>query len=106
MPRSRELLAGPLRCLDRDSGQVDHDGRDVLAAHQPGRAEQGVEQVLRGPDHDEDNRAVAELRGLVDDLGPVRGQRLGLGLGPVVHAEVQAGREQPAGQDEAHPARP
>jgi hypothetical protein len=66
-------------------------GRDVL-------------QVLRGGHHHEDDVAVGELRGALDDLGPLGGERLGLGPGPVVHRHVVAGVEQALDQRIAHPA--
>ena len=93
------------RRLDRDRRQVDHDRRRAVAAarQQAGRAQQGVNQVLRCANHDEDDACAGEVGRPLDDLGPVGCQWLRLGLRPVVHRHVQAGREQSAHEHRAHP---
>src|SRR4029077_10929064 len=61
---------------------------------EPVLADSDVLEVVGGRDHDEDDVAIGELCGGVDELGAPLGQRLRLGPGAVVHRHVVTGVQQ------------
>jgi hypothetical protein len=71
-------------------------------ASQPVLAGGDVLEVVGGRDHDEDDVAIGELRGGVDELGALLDQRLRLGPGAVVNRHVVTGVQQAFDERVAH----
>src|SRR5258707_10817382 len=82
--------------LDRDGRAVDEDLRQfaVAAGDDAVLAEIDLLEVLAGRDDREQHVDAGEIGELVDDLAALRGQRLGLGAGPVPDRDVVAALEQ------------
>ena len=104
------LLGQPLAdvggFLDRNRRAVDQHLRLLGAAQQAVLAENDLLDVLAGGDDGEHHVATGELDRLVDDLGALGGQRLGLGAGAVPDRHIVAGLEQAFRHRRAHAADP
>ena len=75
---------------------------EASAVRSPSSPTVDVLEVVGGRDHDEDDVAIGELRGGVDELGAPLGQRLRLGPGAVVDRHVVTGVQQAFDQRVAH----